>query len=197
MTPLAALPAALPVALVPGAQPSAPITGAITDAITGAITLRPARECDVAGIVRLVNGFAAQRVMLFRTPDSVRATLDDFVVAVDERGRVVACGALKHYSPPLAEVASVAVDAAAHGQGLGRRIVAAVEHLARLRGVEELFALTLSPGFFGAVGYSVTDRARYPEKIRRDCMGCARRHACDEVCVARRLVAHEELAAAA
>ncbi len=164
---------------------------------TGPITLRAARECDVGGIVGLVNGFAAQRVMLFRTPDSVLASLDDFVVAVDAHGSVVGCGALKHYSPTLAEVASVAVSGASHGRGLGRRIVAALERLARLRGVEELFALTLSPGFFDAVGYAVTDRARYPEKIRRDCLGCARRHACDEVCMARILVAHEELAAAA
>ena len=167
------------------------------------VALRPARAGDVEGIVRLVNGFAARRVMLFRTPDSVRLALDDFVVAVDARGRVVGCAALKPYSPALAEVASVAVDDGAHGQGLGRRLVAAVERLARLRGVDELFALTLTPGFFAAVGYAVTDRARYPEKVRRDCLGCARRLACDEVCVMRHLAAvaaepmPEELAAAA
>ncbi len=166
-------------------------------AVSGAVILRPAGEADVAGIVRLVNGWAARRVMLFRTLESVLDCLDDFVVAVDERGRVVACGALKHYSPSLAEVASVAVAEEAHGRGLGRRVVAAVERLARLRGVEELFALTLEPAFFAAVGYAVTDRARYPEKVRRDCLGCARRLACDEVCVSRVLDASRELAAAA
>lgn len=163
---------------------------------TGAITLRPAREGDVAGIASLVNGFAAERVMLFRTPESIELTLHDFVVAVDARNRVLACGALKEYSPSLGEVASVAVSRDAHGHGLGRRIVAAVERLARLRGIDELFALTLTPGFFEAVGYGVTDRARYPEKVRRDCLGCARRLACDEVCVQRSLVAGELLLAA-
>ena len=53
--------------------------------------------------------------------------------------------------------------------------------------MEELCALTLSPGFFGAIGYSVTDHARYPEKIRRDCLGCARRFACNETCFAKSL----------
>ncbi|HEY0972345.1 MAG TPA: GNAT family N-acetyltransferase [Gemmatimonadales bacterium] len=175
---------------------SIPVTREVTPT-AAPVTLRPARECDVDGIVRLVNGFAAQRVMLFRTPDSVLASLDDFVVAVDGHGTVIACGALKHYSPTLAEVASVAVSGVSHGRGLGRRIVAALERLARLRGVEELFALTLTPGFFGALGYSVTDRARYPEKTRRDCLGCARRHACDELCMSRRLDALERLPAAA
>jgi len=99
----------------------------------------------------------------------------------------------------LAEVASVAVSRAAHGQGLGRRIVQAVEQLAERRGVEELFALTTTPAFFEAVGYGVSDRARYPEKIRRDCVSCLRRFACPEVCVTRAMATPrmESLAAAA
>ena len=175
---------------------SATLVGAtlVTSAAPAArpsIALRPAQPRDVAGIAALVNGFAAERLMLFRTPESIELALDDFVVAVDGRGAVLACGALKEYSPSLAEVASVAVSRDAHGAGLGRRIVEGVERLARLRGVEELFALTLTPGFFEAVGYGVTDRAHYPEKVRRDCLGCARRLACDEVCVQRSLVAEE------
>jgi N-acetylglutamate synthase-like GNAT family acetyltransferase len=76
--------------------------------------------------------------------------------------------------------------------------VTAVETLARRRGIAELFAVTLSPGFFEAVGYATTDRGRYPEKLRRDCVGCARRFACSEICVWRSLVdAPERLIAAA
>ena len=42
-----------------------------------------------------------------------------------------------------------------------------------------------STGFFEAIGYEVAERAIYPEKIRRDCLGCARRTACREICVRR------------
>lgn len=161
----------------------------------GALVLRPARESDIAGIVELVNGFAAKAIMLFRTPQSVRETLHNFVVAVDRDDRVMACGALKEYSPSLAEVASVAVSEEAHGRGLGTQIVHEVERLARKRGIDELFALTLSPKFFESAGYAMTDRARYPEKIRRDCLKCPRRIRCNEYCVAR--VMTEEMAAAA
>ncbi len=157
--------------------------------------IRSARECDVDGIVSLVNGYAAEAIMLYRSPESVRMTLHDFVVAVDEKGTVIACGALKEYSPSLAEVASVAVARQAHGLGLGTAIVAAVEGLARKRGIDELFALTLTPGFFESAGYVVTDRAQYPEKIRRDCLRCPRRIRCNEYCVARAV--QEEMAAAA
>lgn len=151
------------------------------------VAVRRAQPRDVDAISRLIAGYAAQRVMLPRTPESVALALDDFVVAVGGDGRLLGCGALKEYSPSLAEVASLAVAADTHGMGIGRKVVAALEALAQRRGIGELFALTLTPGFFEAVGYGVTSRARYPEKVARDCTGCARRHACDEICVSRSL----------
>jgi len=157
-----------------------------------AITLRPARAADVAGVVSLIAGYAAEKIMLPRTPESVLLALDDFVVAVDAHGTVLGCGALKEYSPSLAEVSSLAVAREAHGRGLGRTIVARLEQLARSREIGELFALTLTPEFFGAVGYAVVDKARYPEKIRRDCLGCARRAGCREICVAKRMTMGRE-----
>lgn len=157
------------------------------DLIEHPILLRPARQRDVDGISALINGFAAEGVMLPKTPEAVALALHDFVVAVDRHDRVLACGALREYSPSLAEVASIAVAREAHGQGLGRRIVAEVEQLAAKRGIGEVFALTLEPGFFGALGYAEVDRALYPEKIRRDCVGCARRFRCQEITVQRLL----------
>jgi N-acetylglutamate synthase-like GNAT family acetyltransferase len=149
------------------------------------ISLRMAQPADVASIVALVNGYASDSVMLPISAERVVLALEDFVIAADSRGRVRACGALKEYSPSLAEVASLAVARDAHGGGLGKRIVAELEALARMRGIDELFALTMTPGFFERAGYLVTERARYPEKIRRDCASCARRFGCAEVCVAR------------
>jgi N-acetylglutamate synthase-like GNAT family acetyltransferase len=149
------------------------------------IALRMAQPADVASIVALVNGYASDSVMLPISAERVVLALEDFVVAADARGRVRACGSLKEYSPSLAEVASLAVARDAHGGGLGTRIVAELEALARMRGIDELFALTMTAGFFESVGYAITERARYPEKIRRDCASCARRFGCAEVCVAR------------
>lgn len=151
------------------------------------VALRMAQPADIVAIVALVNGFASDAVMLPISAERVSLALDDFVVATDARGRMRACGALKEYSPSLAEVASLAVARDAHGSGLGRRVVAELEALARMRGIHELFALTMTAGFFEAIGYEVTERALYPEKIRRDCASCPRRFGCNEVCVARML----------
>jgi amino-acid N-acetyltransferase len=78
---------------------------------------------------------------------------------------------------------------------LGRQIVVAVEALAVKRGIHDVFVLTLQPAFFEAIGYVRTDAARYPEKIRRDCVGCPRRAVCDEMCFAKRLDGALEAAA--
>ena len=159
------------------------------------LLIRPAREAEAAAIAALNNSFAAEHLMLPRTPDQIAMTIDDYRVAVDQRGKIVACGALKEYSPSVAEVAAIAVAREAHGNGLGRAIVAAIEELAIKRGIHHVFALTLQPAFFEAIGYHRVDRARYPEKIRRDCLGCARRFACNETCFAKEL--REEAALAA
>ena len=149
--------------------------------------VRRARPMDAEAIARLNNGFASEGLMLYRTPAMVSLAIDVYVVAVDHRGNVVACGALKEYSPSVAEVAAIAVSRDAHGRGLGKAMVRAVEELALKRGIFDVFALTLQPDFFVAAGYQRVDRARYPEKIRRDCLGCARRFACNEICFAKNL----------
>ena len=166
----------------------------VLPSLRSGLAVRRALARDVDAISRLIAGYAAQRIMLPRTPESIVLALDDFVVATDRGGRLLGCGALKEYSPSLAEVASLAVSAEAHGMGIGRRVVAALEELAATRGIGELFALTLTAGFFEAIGYSVTSRALYPERIARDCTGCARKHACDEICVAKSVAASEEAA---
>jgi len=161
------------------------------------LMVRRARPQDAAAISRLNNTFANEGQMLKRSPEVIALAIDDYVVVQNASGELLACGALKEYSPSVAEVAAIAVSREAHGKGLGKAIVRAVEDLARKRGIYDVFALTLQPEFFAAIGYQRVDRARYPEKIRRDCLGCARRFACNEICFARNLLAEAEVSRAA
>jgi len=155
------------------------------------LLVRRARPHDAPAISRLNNTFADEGQMLRRTPEMISLAIDDYVVVENTAGELFACGALKEYSPSVAEVAAIAVSKEAHGKGLGRAIVSAVEDLARKRGIYDVFALTLQPEFFAAIGYLRVDRARYPEKIRRDCLSCVRRFACNEICFAKNLMLEE------
>jgi amino-acid N-acetyltransferase len=105
--------------------------------------------------------------MLPRTPAQIDARIDNYVVASDEKGHVVACAALEEYSPSLAEVSSVAVAPTHHGKGLGSQVVLGVERLARARDIEEVFALSLTDNFFLSLGYKPTTVSRFPEKLAR------------------------------
>ena len=139
------------------------------------LVLRKATVADAWEISALVNGYAAEDVMLPRTPEQVLLAVDDYVVATDAHGRLLACAALREYSPSLAELVSVAVAREAHGRGLGRVVVEGVERLAVKRGFPGVFAHTLSPCFFEALGYAVVERGRYPEKCARPQTTCVER----------------------
>jgi amino-acid N-acetyltransferase len=122
---------------------------------------------DAAAILELVARYAAQGLMLPRTLEQIASRIDNYVVATDAAGHVLACAALEEYSPSLAEVSSVAVAPSHHGHGLGSQVVLGVERLARARDIEELFALSLTDHFFLSLSYEATTISRYPEKLAR------------------------------
>ena len=130
-------------------------------------TVRRAIRADAGPILELVEPYAAQGLMLARTLEQIAARIDNYVVATDAGGHVVACAALEEYSPSLAEISSVAVAPSHHGRGLGSQVVLGVERLARARDIEELFALSLTDRFFLSLSYEPTTISRYPEKLAR------------------------------
>jgi amino-acid N-acetyltransferase len=146
-------------------------------------SVRKACATDVPAIAELVNGYADDGVMLARSPEDVTLALDDYVVAVDARGRVLGCGALREYSPSVAEVASIAVAREAQGQGVGRAVVGRVEELARVRGYADVFLVTVTPGFFESLGYVQVGRASYPEKRCLHEVSMASCVECEKVCM--------------
>ncbi|HEU0014467.1 MAG TPA: N-acetyltransferase [Longimicrobium sp.] len=152
-----------------------------------ALAVRPARITDMRQVEPLINGFAGQNLMLPKTLAQLTRSFREFVVAVDGSGKVLGCAALRAYTPQLAELASLAVAEDAHGRGIGRRLVAAVEDEARRHGIGTVFALTLQEGFFHASGYRTVPKEMFPLKVWADCRGCPKLDACDELAVVKEL----------
>lgn len=147
------------------------------------VAVRPARVGDMPEVERLIAGFAAQNLMLPKTLEQLCRNFREFVVAVTPEGGLIGCGALRVYSPQLAEIASLAVGQAAHGLGTGRALVDRLEESAREASIGTLFALTLSDGFFHRLGYRTVPKEMFPPKIWADCRSCPKLHACDEIAV--------------
>lgn len=157
------------------------------DRLLGKIELRPARIADMRQVGDLVNGFARDNLMLPKSYDQLARNFREFVVAVDEEQRVLGCGALRVYSDELAEIISLAVDEAAHGAGIGRRLVQQLVADARELQLQTVFALTLQEAFFHRLGFQTVPRDNFPGKVWADCRNCPKLHACDEIAVALQL----------
>lgn len=146
--------------------------------------LRKAEERDVRPLLDLINGYADRNLLLRRTDESLRARLADFLVA-EEGGQVVGCGALSELGPGLGEVRSLAVRGDKAGGGIGRKIVEALVGQAGERGFAEVLALTRRVSYFEALGFMVTRRERFLDKLQTDCKDCPLNMCCDETAVVR------------
>ena len=164
----------------------------MTSAEEQAVIIRPAKEEDVPAIVDLVNTYAAQNLMLPRSPREVERTLTSWLVA-EQDGRVIGCGALSILSPDLAEIRSLAVAPDRAGKGIGSRLVQKLVEKARQLGLKQVAALTLRQSFFERQGFEVVDRWALSPKIWSECVYCPKFHRCDEIAVAMNLVEDADL----
>ncbi len=114
--------------------------------------IRRARASDAIAISSLIQQHVASGTLLPRPPEFIAERAIDFLVATVDR-RVVGCVHLEEYSPSLAEVRSIAVDAPYQGRGIGAALVNAVERLARAREYRTLFAVSNNDAFFRSRGY--------------------------------------------
>lgn len=141
--------------------------GPPAEARVEALVIAPALDADAPAIAALNNRYAPDGLTLPRTPAFVAARVDGYRVARDASGAVLGCVAVDEYAPSLAELVSLAVAPEAQGRGLGRRLIAAAEALARARGYDELFAVSLADTLFLAAGFRASSITRYPEKAAR------------------------------
>ena len=147
---------------------------------------RKARLPDTPQLLALINGYAAQGIMLPRTEFEMAENIRDFSV-VCSGPDLVACGALHFYTPVAAEVRSLAVHPSMQSRGVGRALVEALLAEAADFGVSSVFAFTYVPRFFRKLGFVEVDRAELPLKAWKDCLRCPKFQCCDEIAMLRKL----------
>jgi amino-acid N-acetyltransferase len=144
--------------------------------------VRPAVGADIQAIADIVNENARQGHLLPRSHENIRASLNTWLVA-ELAGAVVGIGSLVEMSPTLVEVRSLAVLPAYRGYGVGALLVRGLVERAHARGIPTVFALTRAVPFFERLGFVVTDKGRFPEKVWTDCAVCPLQQCCDETAV--------------
>ena len=136
---------------------------------------------DVDEIYNLIEGYAAQGVMLSRPHNVLYETLREFVVAEDADKKIVGVGALHLTWNELAEVRSMAVHPDFSRQGIGSAIVKKLLEEGRAVGVKKFFTLTYRPEFFKSLGFELTTKESLPHKIWKECIECPKFPNCDEI----------------
>jgi amino-acid N-acetyltransferase len=148
--------------------------------------IRTATVHDVPRISEIINSHAELGRMLFKSYAQLYESLRDFAVYEND-GKVLGCTALAIIWADLAEVRSLAVDEAARGQGIGRKLTEWCVDEARRLQIRRLMSLTYEQTFFEKLGFEVVNKDTLPLKVWSDCVRCPKRDGCDEIAMVRTL----------
>ena len=132
------------------------------------LNIRHARVGDVPAICELIRTFADRKLMIRRSLGELYEAIREFLVALDDDGKIIGCAALHVFWDDLAELKCLAVSQDAQeprgwpeagGRPLGLRAGAGEE-------IASVFTLTLRPRFLRAVRLPPDPRSpELPHKI--------------------------------
>ena len=132
----------------------------------------------------LIFEYAREAQLIPRSLAEINENIRDFTV-VENRGKIVGCGALHIYGRHMAEVRSIAVWPQYRGRNAGSVLIKGLIKEARQHRLPCLCLFTRIPKFFARLGFRKVRRARLPDKYYNDCRNCGRRDNCDEVAMVR------------
>lgn len=119
--------------------------------------VRRARTADVRHIRGLLDGYAAQRILLSKETVTLYEDIQEFWVAESVSdgvpGAVVGCGALHVMWEDLAEVRTLAVAPEWRRHGVGHALLSRLLRVAEELGVVRVFCLTFEVDFFARHGF--------------------------------------------
>lgn len=159
--------------------------------------LRTAIRRDAKRIHDMIQQNQQAGHLLPRDLSDLVAHIDRFVVAVDGRGSILACGELAPLSHSLAEIRSLVVSENRRGQGLGRRVVEELRLRAKAARYDDLCVFAHQPAYFAHLGFSIVPHTWLPEKISADCRTCPLFRRCDQFAMVTDLDSVSEAAASA
>ena len=145
----------------------------------GRPTLRTATAPEAKKLHALISANLEEGRLLPRTLAELTPRAHRFVVAVRAR-KIIGCAELAALSAQVAEVRSLAVDAAERGQNVGAMLVRELRRRARREGFEKLCAFTHAPAYFIDMGFSIVPHSWLLEKVLTDCVRCPHFRQCGQ-----------------
>jgi amino-acid N-acetyltransferase len=144
------------------------------------LKIRKAKVKDATEIFKILQHFTLKEVLLPRSLNSIYENIRDFFVC-EVDGKIVGVGSLHVYWEDLAEIKSLAVKEEYQHLGIGRNIVQECLNEAKELGIKRVFALTYVPNFFKKIGFEITDKSNFPQKVWTECIHCVKFNDCHEI----------------
>jgi amino-acid N-acetyltransferase len=129
--------------------------------------VHPAQASDIPEILRIMQPYVDEGVLVQRTAEDLARDLDHYTVyKVDDV--LHGCGALKPIGPGAAELLALVVDPAYAGRGTGGKIVDYLVQKARKAGIKKVFLLTTQTSdFFLRMGFKEAPVTALPPARRK------------------------------
>ena len=128
-------------------------------------SVRPARTSDVRSIQRLVAPLVQRNILLGKESVIFYEAIQEFLIAEDEHGNAIGCGAVHVMWEDLAEVRTLAVEESWLRRGVGHAILDGLEQRAASLGIRRLFCLTFEVEFFGKHGFEEMSEEPMPPEL--------------------------------
>ena len=150
----------------------------VTSSSSESVLIRRARTSDIRPIAEIIQPLVDQGVLLGKDLVVLYESVQEFMVATDETGNVVGCGALHVFWEDLGEIRTLAVVPQMQKKGIGQQLLMALEEEAAELGLKRLFCLTFEVEFFQGAGFEVhpevsVDPEVYVELVRSPDEGVA------------------------
>ncbi len=142
--------------------------------------VRKAKIKDAPEIFKILQEYALKGVLLPRSMHSIYENLRDFFI-YEENGEILGICSLHIYWEDLAEIKSLAVKPEFSRRGIGKKLVEECVREAKELGIKRVFALTYVPEFFEKIGFRVSEKSEFPQKVWAECVHCVKFNDCKEV----------------
>ena len=144
------------------------------------MSVRKATINDVPEMLKLINGYAKEGLMLMKSPYQIYRNIQSFCV-YEEDNQIIGCCRLNVVWKNLAEIASLAVSKKHNKKGIGRKLVRFSVNEGVELGIYEFFTLTYQSAFFEKCGFAYVEKETLPHKVFGDCLMCPKIDGCDEM----------------
>jgi amino-acid N-acetyltransferase len=135
---------------------------------------------DVDSIHKIIQFYSGKDVILERSRDDIRSSLDNFYVA-SKGNEVIGIISYHDYGDHLKEIRSLGVKKQFVRHGIGTALLKHMVTDLRSRSNPRIFVLTYTPEFFQKNDFVVIPMNSLPEKIFKDCFACKNKFSCNEI----------------